>query len=91
MDLLVDFDGTSPTPPVAPITTTTTTSTKVDLLDLFNEIDNIDTPTLTSLPTTNANAGLIENNNSSLPIVINQNSNFIGSDLLGNIKTTNGN
>ncbi|EFA09960.1 AP-1 complex subunit gamma-1 isoform X2 [Tribolium castaneum] len=85
LDLLVDFGGTAPAPPQpAP----TTTSNKVDLLDLFNEMDNIDTPALQTLPPTDTNLGLIvENNNGSLPIVINQNSNFIGGDLLSNTKT----
>lgn len=91
LDLLVDFGGTAPTPP-QPVTTTTTTSNKVDLLDLFNEMDNIDTPALQTLPpTTDTNLGLIvENNNGSLPIVINQNSNFIGGDLLTSTKMVNG-
>jgi hypothetical protein len=90
LDLLVDFGGTTTTP--QPVSTTTTTSNKVDLLDLFNEMDNIDTPALQSLPVTDStNLGLIvENNNGSLPLVINQNSNFIGGDLLSNTKAVNG-
>jgi AP-1 complex subunit gamma-1 len=89
LDLLVDFGGTTTTP--QPVSTTTTTSNKVDLLDLFNEMDNIDTPALQSLPVTDStNLGLIvENNNGSLPLVINQNSNFIGGDLLSNTKAVN--
>lgn len=65
---------------VQPISNTT----NQDLLDLLGGLDS--SP---SMPTTDSGLALIsENNNSSLPIINNQNSNFLEDDLLSNINNT---